>query len=326
MKYKVSLAPMVDRTDLHFRNFIRMINKDITLYTEMITTPAILNGDLNRILSRGENDNPIVLQIATSNLEEVKKVGKILKDYTYDEININVGCPSDRVSNYKMGAYLMSEPYFVRDVVNILKDETQKRITIKNRIGIDGRGILENDKIINSYEELLNFIDITNSDKYIIHARLAILKGLSPKENRTIPPLDYKMVYNIKKDRPNLEIEINGGIKTTDEIILHSKYVDSVMIGRALYDNPMLANEINFINGRETRKHIDILNDIFHYVKKLEYTGQRPHSLLRHTLGLFYNTPYSKLWKRVSSSTKTTSSEIFDFLNEIRYDINIYTR
>ena len=187
---KVSLAPMVDRTDIHFRNFIRMINKDILLFTEMITTPALINGDPNRLLRKTKFENPVVLQIASSSLNEVMKVSKILKNTEYDEININVGCPSDRVSNFRMGAYLMSEPELVRDMVKCLKEETGKKISIKNRIGIDGRGILKNDRIINSYEELIEFIDITNTDKYIIHARCAILKGLSPKENRTIPPLD----------------------------------------------------------------------------------------------------------------------------------------
>ena len=310
---KVSLAPMVDRTDIHFRNFIRMINKDILLFTEMITTPALINGDSDRLLRTTEFENPVVLQIASSSLEEVKKVSKILKNTEYDEININVGCPSDRVSNFRMGAYLMSDPELVRDMVKYLREETGKKISIKNRIGIDGRGILEDDRIINSYQELMNFIDITNSDKYIIHARCAILKGLSPKENRTIPPLDYETVYRVKKDRPRLFIEINGGIRTIEDILLHKDKVDSIMIGRALYDNPMLANEIGVLNGFNSITHLEVLEKMYKYLESLE---DSPHYFLRHTLGLFYNTPYSKIWKKYISGTNKKKEDLLEYIKE----------
>lgn len=310
---KVSLAPMVDRTDIHFRNFIRMINKDILLFTEMITTPALINGDSDRLLRKTEFENPVVLQIASSSLEEVKKVSKILKNTEYDEININVGCPSDRVSNFRMGAYLMSAPELVRDMVKYLREETGKKISIKNRIGIDGRGILEDDRIINSYQELMNFIDITNSDKYIIHARCAILKGLSPKENRTIPPLDYETVYRVKKDRPSLFIEINGGIRTIEDILLHKDKVDSIMIGRALYDNPMLANEIGVLNGFNSITHLEVLEKMYKYLESLE---DSPHYFLRHTLGLFYNTPYSKIWKKYISGTNKKKEDLLEYIKE----------
>lgn len=310
---KVSLAPMVDRTDIHFRNFIRMINKDILLFTEMITTPALINGDSDRLLRKTEFENPVVLQIASSSLEEVKKVSKILKNTEYDEININVGCPSDRVSNFRMGAYLMSDPELVRDMVKYLREETGKKISIKNRIGIDGRGILEDDRIINSYQELMNFIDVTNSDKYIIHARCAILKGLSPKENRTIPPLDYETVYRVKKDRPSLFIEINGGIRTIEDILLHKDKVDSIMIGRALYDNPMLANEIGVLNGFNSITHLEVLEKMYKYLESLE---DSPHYFLRHTLGLFYNTPYSKIWKKYISGTNKKKEDLLEYIKE----------
>ena len=310
---KVSLAPMVDRTDIHFRNFIRMINKDMLLFTEMITTPALINGDSDRLLRTTEFENPVVLQIASSSLEEVKKVSKILKNTEYDEININVGCPSDRVSNFRMGAYLMSDPELVRDMVKYLREETGKKISIKNRIGIDGRGILEDDRIINSYQELMNFIDITNSDKYIIHARCSILKGLSPKENRTIPPLDYETVYRVKKDRPRLFIEINGGIRTIEDILLHKDKVDSIMIGRALYDNPMLANEIGVLNGFNSITHLEVLEKMYKYLESLE---DSPHYFLRHTLGLFYNTPYSKIWKKYISGTNKKKEDLLEYIKE----------
>ncbi|WP_156299716.1 tRNA dihydrouridine(20/20a) synthase DusA [Streptobacillus canis] len=315
--YKVALAPMVDRTDIHFRNFIRMINEDIELYTEMITTQAILNGDRDKILRKTKIENPVVLQIATSNLKESIEAAKIIKFTDYNAVNLNVGCPSDRVSGHNMGAYLMSEPELVRDIAAAVKEYSGKKVTIKNRIGIDGKGILENDRKIISYEELINFIDTTNVEKYIVHARIAILKGLSPKENRTIPPLDYEMVYRLKKDRPNLDIEINGGIKTIENIKLHHNFVDSVMIGRAFYDNPMLANEINLLNNKSEKTYKQILESVFHYVKLMEENNEKPHHFLRHTLGLFFNTQYSKMWKNKISPTSANSNDILEFLTRI---------
>lgn len=311
---------MVDRTDIHFRNFLRYINKNITLYTEMITAPALINGDVNKLLKKNPIENPIVLQIATSNIDETIKVAKLIKNFDYDEINLNIGCPSDRVSNYNMGAYLMSKPYLVKEFVRILKEETNKKITIKNRIGIDGRGILENNRIIDKYEELLEFVDITSAEKYIIHARIAILKGLSPKENRTIPPLDYERVYKLKNDRKNLKIEINGGIKNIEDVNKHLEKVDSVMIGRAFYDNPILANNMNEFMGNEKKSYLDILKYIFHYTEQLEKNGENTHHFLRHTLGLFYDTKYSKLWKNVVSPTKASSKDIDDFIK--KYIVN----
>ena len=205
----------------------------------------------------------------------------------------------------------MSDPELVRDMVKYLREETGKKISIKNRIGIDGRGILEDDRIINSYQELMNFIDVTNSDKYIIHARCAILKGLSPRENRTIPPLDYETVYRVKKDRPNLFIEINGGIRTIEDILLHKDKVDSIMIGRALYDNPMLANEIGVLNGFNSITHLEVLEKMYKYLESLE---DSPHYFLRHTLGLFYNTPYSKIWKKYISGTNKKKEDLLEYI------------
>ena len=210
----------------------------------------------------------------------MKRACEYIKNFDYDEININAGCPSDRVSNYKMGAYLMSEPYLVKDMINVIKENTGKKVSVKHRIGIDGKGVLENDRIIDSYEELLDFVDIIKADKYIVHSRIAILKGLSPKENREIPPLDYNMVYNLKKDRPNLDIEINGGIKTIDDI--------------------------------KIKKYEEILEDMFHY---LESMNEKEHYFLRHTLGLFYNTRYSKIWKKYIGNSHVKKENVLEFLN-----------
>ena len=259
MKNKISIAPMVDRTDRNFRNFVRMINKDVLLYTEMITAQAILNGDLDYILGFDEVEHPIVLQIAATNPKEAYQAVKIAERYAYDEINLNVGCPSDRVSGNMMGAYLMAFPEEVANIVKAMKDATDKPISIKHRIGIDGKNVLPDTferTLLDKYEDMMNFIHITEKagvNKYVIHARIAILAGLDPKQNRSIPPLRYDEVYRMKKENPNLHIEINGGIKTVEEIDEHLKYVDSVMLGREIYDNPMILTEFGKYYGSEKK-------------------------------------------------------------------------
>ena len=245
MKHIISVAPMVDKTDRHFRNFVRMINKDVLLYTEMITAQAIINGDLEYLLGFEKEQNPIVLQIAATNKEEARKAVEIAEQYNYDEINLNIGCPSDRVSGNAMGAYLMAYPEMVAEMVLEMKKVTKKPISIKHRIGIDGKNVLPEDYervLIDKYEDMLKFVEINEKvgvNKFVVHARIAVLAGLNPKENREIPPLRYEDVYRLKQEKPNLHIEINGGIKTIDQIDEHLKYVDSVMMGREIYDNPM---------------------------------------------------------------------------------------
>lgn len=307
---KMSIAPMVDRTTYNFRQFIRLFNQKSTLYTEMITAQAIINGDFEKILKVNSNEHKIVLQLATSNVEHARLASKIIKNYPYDEININAGCPSNRVSDNKMGAYLMSDINTLCDIVKVVQDETKKNVTVKHRIGIDGTGILENDKKIVSYEELVDFVDNlykVGVTKNIIHARIAILKGLSPSENRTIPPLDYEMVYKLKKDRPKYNIEINGGIKTEKDIEKHLEKVDSVMIGRRAYDEPMLFNSENI-----SREEI-----IYRMIKYLEKDSGRVYHFTMHTLGLFYNTKYSKIWKQVASNSNVRIDDIKEFLKKL---------
>ena len=286
MKNKISIAPMVDRTDRNFRNFVRMINKDVLLYTEMITAQAILNGDLDYILGFDEVEHPIVLQIAATNPKEAYQAVKIAERYAYDEINLNVGCPSDRVSGNMMGAYLMAFPEEVANIVKAMKDATNKPISIKHRIGIDGKNILPDTferTLLDKYEDMMNFIHITEKsgvNKYIIHARIAILAGLDPKQNRSIPPLRYDEVYRVKKENPNLHIEINGGVKTVEEIDEHLKHVDSVMLGREIYDNPMILTEFGKYYGSEEKINItrkEIIEKMIHYVENMEKQNLRPH-------------------------------------------------
>lgn len=324
MNNKISIAPMVDRTDRNFRNFVRMINKDVLLYTEMITAQAILNGDLDYILGFDEVEHPIVLQIAATNPEEAYKAVKIAEKYNYDEINLNVGCPSDRVSGNMMGAYLMAFPKEVANIVKAMKEATDKPISIKHRIGIDGKNILPSSferTLLDKYEDMVNFINITKEtgvNKYIIHARIAILAGLDPKQNRSIPPLRCDEVYRVKKEYPDLHIEINGGIKSVKEIDEHLNYVDSVMLGREIYDNPMILTEFGKYYGKDiniTRK--EIIEKMIYYVENMERQQLRPHLFLMHTHGLFHNICGSKAWKRAINEPKADSRTLRDLLKKI---------
>jgi len=321
---KISIAPMVDRTDRNFRNFVRMINKDVLLYTEMITAQAILNGDLDYILGFDEVEHPIVLQIAATNPEEAYKAVKIAEKYNYDEINLNVGCPSDRVSGNMMGAYLMAFPKEVANIVKAMKEATGKPISIKHRIGIDGKNILPESferTLLDKYEDMVNFINTnkeTGVNKYIIHARIAILAGLDPKQNRSIPPLRYDEVNRVKKEYPDLHIEINGGIKSVKEIDEHLNYVDSVMLGREIYDNPMILTEFGKYYGKDiniTRK--EIIEKMIYYVENMERQQLRPHLFLMHTHGLFHNIRGSKAWKRAINEPKADSETLRELLEKI---------
>ena len=324
MNNKISIAPMVDRTDRNFRNFVRMINKDVLLYTEMITAQAILNGDLDYILGFDEVEHPIVLQIAATNPDEAYKAVKIAEKYNYDEINLNVGCPSDRVSGNMMGAYLMAFPKEVANIVKAMKEATGKPISIKHRIGIDGKNILPSSferTLLDKYEDMVNFINTTKEtgvNKYIIHARIAILAGLDPKQNRSIPPLRYDEVYRVKKEYPDLHIEINGGIKSVKEIDEHLNYVDSVMLGREIYDNPMILTEFGKYYGKDiniTRK--EIIEKMIYYVENMERQQLRPHLFLMHTHGLFHNIRGSKAWKRAINEPKADSRTLRNLLKKI---------
>ena len=282
MNNKISIAPMVDRTDRNFRNFVRMINKDVLLYTEMITAQAILNGDLDYILGFDKVEHPIVLQIAATNPKEAYKAVKIAEKYNYDEINLNVGCPIDGK--------------------NILPESFERTL-------------------LDKYDDMVNFINITKEtgiNKYIIHARIAILAGLDPKQNRSIPPLRYDEVYRVKKEYPDLHIEINGGIKSVKEIDEHLNYVDSVMLGREIYDNPMILTEFGKYYGKDiniTRK--EIIEKMIYYVENMEKQQIRPHLFLMHAHGLFHNIRGSKAWKRAINEPKADSETLRELLEKI---------
>lgn len=232
--YPLSIAPMMDRTDRHYRYFMRQITRRTLLYTEMVTTAAILHGDQEQLLGFSPEEKPLVLQLGGDNPNHLATCAKIAEDIGYDQVNLNVGCPSDRVQNGNFGACLMAQPELVAKAVEAMQKVVNIPVTIKHRIGID-----DQDK----YEDMANFVRIVANagcQHFSVHARKAWLQGLSPKENRTIPPLRYEEVHRLKQEFPQLFIEINGGFKTLTEVKDQLQFVDAVMIGRAAYDHPYL--------------------------------------------------------------------------------------
>jgi tRNA-dihydrouridine synthase A len=280
--HRLSVAPMLDWTDKHCRYFYRLMSKKTVLYTEMVTTGAILRGK-GDYLSYNDAEHPLVLQLGGSDVKSMTECAKIAEQRGYDEININVGCPSDRVQNGRFGACLMAEPQLVAECVNEMQSATNVPVTVKSRIGIDD---------LDSYEFLHTFIEQVSAagcEHFIIHARKAWLTGLSPKQNRDVPPLDYQRVYQIKKDFLNLNISINGGIKSFNEANEHLQHIDGVMIGREIYSSPyMLAtadSEIyNTTNQILTRSQIVAL--MVPYINENVRSGSKASHVLRHMLGL----------------------------------------
>lgn len=324
---KISIAPMVDKSHRHFRYFCRIMTKEALLYTEMVTAQAIINGDLDKILYLREEEGPVALQIAASNPEDAFKAVKIAEKYNYSEINLNCGCPSDRVSGNLMGAALMSDKDLVYEILTAMKEATNKPVTIKHRIGIDGTGIIDdkNKKIImQGYDDLLEFLDTISKakpDRYTVHARSAILRGLSPKDNREIPPLDYDMVYKLKNDFDYLNIEINGGFKTLDSIKDALNKVDAVMIGRASYEDCYLLANLYKINEENINVNPisrgEIIKQYIPYVKEEIDRGSNIHSLAAPIQSLFQGQPGSRKFKQLLSSSNVKKETLIDILNNI---------
>ena len=324
---KVSIAPMVDKTHRHFRYFLRLLTKEALLYTEMVTAQSIIHGNRDKILYFREEEGPVALQIAASNPEDSYKAVKYAEEYNYTEINLNCGCPSDRVSGNLMGAALMSSKDLVYEILCAMKEATNKPITIKHRIGIDGTGVLEDTKnkiIMSGYDDLLEFLNTISRakpDRYTIHARSAILKGLSPKDNREIPPLDYDMVYRLKKEFDYLNIEINGGFKTIDSIKDALTKVDGVMIGRSAYEDCyLLAEFYKLYEGFEDRKPIsrgDAIKAYIPYIIEELEKGNSVHALVSPLHSLFQGEKGSKKYKQLLSSSNVKKETIIDVLNNI---------
>ncbi|MFW1923019.1 tRNA dihydrouridine(20/20a) synthase DusA [Acinetobacter geminorum] len=292
---RISVAPMMDWTTKDYRFFARLFNPNVVLYTEMVTTGAILLGDAKRHLDYSAQEHPIVLQLGGSNPQELATCTKMAEDWGYDEVNLNVGCPSDRVQNNKIGACLMAEPDLVAECIHSMQKAVNIPVTVKHRIGIDD---------MQSYEEMLHFVDTvaaTGCTYFVVHARIAILKGLSPKENREVPPLRYEDVYRLKQERPHLTIEINGGIKTFAETQAHLQHVDGVMIGREAYHNPYLLAELGQLWNLEAPDRFDIMEQMLPYIEQRMAEGAPLSIITRHILGLFQNLPGARKWRQALS-------------------------
>lgn len=295
IKPRISVAPMMDWTTKDYRFFARLFNPNVVLYTEMVTTGAIIYGGANRHLDFNKQEHPIVLQLGGSNPQELATCTKMAEDWGYDEVNLNVGCPSDRVQNNKIGACLMAEPNLVADCIHSMQKAVSIPVTVKHRIGIDD---------MHSYEEMLHFVDTvaaTGCTHFIVHARIAILQGLSPKENREVPPLRYEDVYRLKQERPHLTIEINGGIKTLEETQQHLQHVDGVMIGREAYHNPYLLAEMGQLWNLQAPDRFEIMQQMMPYIHQRVAEGAPLSIITRHILGLFQNLPGARKWRQALS-------------------------
>jgi tRNA-dihydrouridine synthase A len=290
---------MMDVTDRHCRYFLRQVSAHARLYTEMITTGALLHGDVHRHLDFHEEEHPVALQLGGSEPGELARCARLGEKYGYDEINLNIGCPSERVQKGAFGACLMAEPELVGSCVREIRAAVSLPVTVKHRVGIDR---------IESYSFVRDFVATVSEagcKTFMVHARNAVLKGLSPKENREIPPLKYGYVYQLKQDFPELEIVVNGGITTRAEIVAHLARVDGVMIGRAAYSNPWL-----LADGPVTRA--DVVHAMYRYSKGVE----KLRHVTRHMLGLYHGHAHARLWRRMLSDAESLRQNRSELLLE----------
>jgi len=290
---------MMDRTDRHFRALLRRVTQHTLLYTEMITTAAIVHGDRDHLLRFSPVERPLALQLGGDDPEALAACARIAVERGYDEINLNVGCPSDRVQEGRFGACLMAAPERVARAVAAMRSAVELPVTVKHRIGIDDR---------DSYEDMLAFVDIVaeaGADRFTVHARKAVLGGLSPRQNRQIPPLRHDDVHRLKRDRPHLKIELNGGVLTLAAARAHLAGVDAVMIGRAAYDDPMLLAGADALlagaTGPPKTAH-DVVRDMLPYLERHLTEGGRMHDVTRHMMGLFTGRPGARAWRRLLST------------------------
>jgi len=297
MDRKVCVAPMMDCTDRHERFFLRLISKNVLLYTEMIVSEAIDRGDKKKLLSFNIREKPVALQLGGSSPKLLANASRIGEDFGYDEINLNLGCPSKKVQKNKFGACLIKEPILVAECLSEMCAKTKLPVTVKTRIGYDD---------VEDYESLFNFIKTLKSTgvkTFIIHSRKAMLGKFTPKQNLNIPPLKYEMVYKLKKDFKDLEIIINGGISSTDQIKNHLNKVDGVMLGRTVYHSPYILADIEkeiFDNDKISSRQ-EIIENLIPYVKNEIKKGTRLNQIMRHTIGLFHGQTGSNFWKRYLS-------------------------
>jgi tRNA-dihydrouridine synthase A len=308
----VCVAPMMDWTDRHCRYFHRLLSPSAMLYTEMVSTGAILHGDRERLLGFNEFEHPVALQLGGSDPQDLAKCAKIAESYGYDEVNLNVGCPSDRVQRGRFGACLMLEPDLVKDCMAAMINAVSIPVTIKSRLGVDDQY---------SYEYFRDFAGtVTQSGckVFIAHARKALLKGLSPKENREVPPLHHDWVYRLKQEIPDLEIIINGGIDSVDSVRHQLEHVDGVMLGRAAYQKPWILAECEheFGNKRALPEREQIVQKLNEYLELLIDEGQPVKRITRHVLGLFQGQKGAKVWRRYISENAFKDDLNRDIFNQ----------
>ena len=298
LSHRFSVAPMMDWTDRHCRFFLRLLSQNALLYTEMVTTGALLHGDAARFLRHSECEHPLALQLGGSQPQELAACARLAEQAGYDEVNLNVGCPSDRVQNNLIGACLMGHPQRVADCVAAMREAVDIPVTVKHRIGINGR---------DSYEQLCEFVERVHQagcNSFTVHARIAILEGLSPKENRDIPPLRYDVVARLKQDFPTLEIILNGGIRSLQECEQHLQTFDGVMLGREAYHNPYLLADVDqrlFGERRPVTSRAETLERLRPYVVGHLAEGGAMHHITRHVLGLGQGFPGARRFRQLLS-------------------------
>lgn len=310
---RVSVAPMMDWTDRHCRAFHRVLSRHALLYTEMAVDKAVIRGDTPRLIGFDAREHPVAIQLGGSIPEELAEATRMATAYGYDEINLNVGCPSDRVQSGKFGACLMAEPELVADCVSAMQDATNLPVTVKCRIGVD-----DQDPEIALFE-LVRLVAAAGVTSFTVHARKAWLQGLSPKDNRSIPPLDYDLVRRLKRERPELEIILNGGLDSLAHGVEEMQGLDGIMLGRAAYHTPWtLARVDSSVYGKadpvSTRMEaLEIYRD---YISDHLDSGTRLHSITRHILGLFHGVPGARQWRRILSEKANKPGAGLDVLDE----------
>ncbi|WP_444914684.1 tRNA dihydrouridine(20/20a) synthase DusA [Microbulbifer sp. TRSA007] len=292
--HRFCTAPLLDWSDRHCRYMWRLLSKHARLYSEMVTTGAILHGDQQRHLQFDAAEQPVALQLGGSDPQELAECARVAEEWGYSEINLNCGCPSDRVQSGRFGACLMAEPDVVAAGLTAMREAVSIPVTVKHRIGIDD---------MEDYPGLTRFVEAQANagvDTFIVHARKAWLKGLSPKENREIPPLNYDMVYQLKKDYPKLQIVINGGINSIEECQQHLSHVDGVMLGRAAYQTPTILAQVDsqLFGGETGPDAIQVVEQMLPYIEQEMQRGQRLNHITRHMLGLFQGLPGARRFRR----------------------------
>jgi len=295
----VSVAPMMGWTDRHARYFLRLISQHTLLYTEMVTTGALLKGDHKRFLAYHQSEHPLALQLGGSDAAALTTCTQMAEQFAYDEVNLNVGCPSDRVRSGMFGACLMAQPKLVADCIFAMQAKVDIPVTVKCRIGIDDMEDYQ------SFENFVNTVAEAGCKTFIVHARKAWLKGLSPKQNREIPPLKYDYVHRLKQGYPELEVIINGGIKTLETVQQQLEFVDGVMLGREAYHNPYILapvdRDIYHDEQAVIKSRHDVVEELYDYIDLQLAQGISLHSITRHILGLFQGCRGAKAWRRYLS-------------------------